>query len=88
MIVDDLRAVLVCSVDLAAEALGVSRNTAYTAIASGQFPVPVVRVSSRRIVVPTRPLLALLEQEEAAAVGDGSSLIPVGTTDQRFRRGE
>ncbi len=43
----------------AARLLGIGRNGAYEAIERGDFPVEVVRVG-RRIVVPARPLFALL----------------------------
>jgi excisionase family DNA binding protein len=49
----------VISVDEAAEALGVSRNTAYEAIKKGQLPH--IRVG-RRIVVPKLAFERLLEQ--------------------------
>lgn len=47
----------------AAELLGISRATAYTAVRDGSFPVPTIRVG-KRIVVPTKPLLDLLGLDE------------------------
>ena len=51
-----------------AELIGVSRNTAYeTARRDGALAgVPVIRVSGRRLVVPKRPLLAVLGVDETA----------------------
>ncbi|MFC5179397.1 helix-turn-helix transcriptional regulator [Nocardioides taihuensis] len=45
---------------MAASILGISRSLAYELIGRGEFPVPTVRLGSR-ILVPVRPLLALLE---------------------------
>jgi len=53
-------------VETAAGALGVSRSTAYEAIRCGSFPVRVVTVSRRKVVI-TASLVALLE-------GDGGAL--------------
>lgn len=47
-------------VKTAARALGVSRSTAYEAIRQGTFPVRVVPVSRRKVVI-TASLIALLE---------------------------
>jgi len=47
-------------VPTAAAALGVSRSTAYEAIRIGTFPVPVITVMSKKVVV-TAALIALLE---------------------------
>ena len=47
-------------VETAAAALGVSRSTAYEAIRTNSFPVRVITVSRRKVVV-TAQLLALLE---------------------------
>jgi hypothetical protein len=47
-------------VSKAAPALGISRATAYAAIASGQFPVKTIRVSSRLRVL-TADLVSVLE---------------------------
>jgi len=60
MTVDELRAMMVCSVAQSAEVLDISRNTAYDAIRTGTFPVEVIRIG-RRLLVPTAPLLRLLE---------------------------
>ena len=54
---------LTLTVDEAAEALGVSRSTAYSLVQRGELPS--VRLG-RRIVVPARRLLALLDGEPAA----------------------
>jgi excisionase family DNA binding protein len=43
----------------AARLLGIGRTHAYTLAASGQFPVPVIRLG-RIVRVPTAPLLELL----------------------------
>jgi hypothetical protein len=53
-----------CNVEVAAQALGISRASAYAAIASGDFPVAVIRVN-RRMKVIIHSLIAVLE-------GDGS----------------
>ena len=47
-------------VETAAAALGVSRSTAYEAIRCNAFPVKVVTVSRRKVVI-TASLVALLE---------------------------
>jgi helix-turn-helix protein len=49
-----------CNVEVAAQALGISRASAYAAIASGDFPVAVIRVN-RRMKVITHSLVAVLE---------------------------
>ena len=48
------------AVETAAAALGVSRSTAYEAIRTGTFPVRVITVSRRKLVI-TASLVALLE---------------------------
>jgi hypothetical protein len=48
----------------AARALGISRSSAYTAIASGDFPVATIRVS-RRLRVLTASLIRVLEDGDA-----------------------
>jgi excisionase family DNA binding protein len=55
------------TVEQAAEALGVSRGSAYEAVRTGQLPT--VRLG-RRVLVPIEGLRALLA---AASVADGSS---------------
>ncbi|HUG08896.1 MAG TPA: helix-turn-helix domain-containing protein [Acidimicrobiia bacterium] len=59
--------------------LGLSRNTAYEAARSGEIAgVPVISVG-RRLLVPRKPLLELLgEDEDPAAAGPStvSSRIP------------
>ena len=47
-------------VETAAAALGVSRSTAYESIRLGTFPVRVIAVSRRKVVI-TATLVALLE---------------------------
>ena len=44
----------------AASILGIGRTTAYTLVAAGEFPVPVVRVGARRYRVAVARLRALL----------------------------
>jgi hypothetical protein len=51
---------LATTVEVAAEVLGISRGAAYDAIRRGTFPVPVIKVSRRRWVVPTAHLLHVL----------------------------
>lgn len=53
-----------CDVSQAAEALGVSRASAYSAISTGQFPVAVIRVN-RRMRVLTADLIRVLEGSSA-----------------------
>jgi predicted site-specific integrase-resolvase len=48
------------AVEIAAKVLGVSRSTAYEAIRTGTFPVRVITVSRRKLVV-TASLVELLE---------------------------
>jgi hypothetical protein len=55
---------LTTTVEVAAEVLGVSRGAAYDAIRRGTFPVPVLKLSQRRWVVPTAPLLRALGLED------------------------
>ncbi len=50
------------SIEEAAEALGVSRATAYTA--AKEERIPAIRVSAGRIVVPTAALRRLLGLDE------------------------
>jgi hypothetical protein len=47
-------------VTTAGRVLGIGRATAYHLIARGAFPVPVVKVTRNRWIVPTAPLLKLL----------------------------
>lgn len=49
---------LVMTVDEAAEALGISRATAYTLANTGRLPV--IRISDRRLIIPKRALDELL----------------------------
>lgn len=46
------------TVEEAADLIGVGRTAAYEAVRQGLWPS--VRVTARRIVVPTQPLLAML----------------------------
>jgi excisionase family DNA binding protein len=57
-----------------AELLGVSRNTAYEQARSGQIAgVNVIRVGSR-LLVPRKPLLELLGEDEGPAEADPSTV--------------
>ena len=49
---------LTMTVDEAAEALGISRATAYTLAQQGRLPV--IRISDRRLIVPKKALDELL----------------------------
>ena len=67
----------VVDVPTAAEALGLSRTSAYELIRTGAWPTPVFRLG-RLIRVPTAPLLTLLGietvikvQEERSTAGQG-----------------
>ena len=51
---------LVCSVEAAAQALGIGRALAYRLIREQKFPVPVLKLGTRRLVVPLAPLEELL----------------------------
>jgi excisionase family DNA binding protein len=53
-----------CSVEEAAKILGISRNTAYDAVRSGQ--VPTVKIG-RRLLVPRAALERMLENAAPAA---------------------
>ncbi|WP_230205220.1 hypothetical protein [Parafrankia elaeagni] len=55
-------------VKTAGSALGMGLWKARALIRDGQFPVPVIRHGSRYIV-PTRPILALLDVEPAGVDG-------------------
>ena len=56
-----------------ARLLGVSRNTAYEAARSGSIAgVPVIQVG-RRLLVPRKPLLELLGEDEGPAEADPST---------------
>jgi predicted DNA-binding transcriptional regulator AlpA len=48
-------------IEEAAPFLGVGRSAAYIAAKNGQFPIPVIHIGARRIVVPTAALRRLLE---------------------------
>lgn len=52
------------TVELAGEVLGMGRSAAYDAVHRGTFPVPVLRITTRRWVVPTAALLRLLGLDE------------------------
>lgn len=54
------------SVEVAGEMLGMSRSAAYAAIQRDSFPVPVIKVSQRRWVVPTAGLLRVLGLDGAS----------------------
>ncbi|RDI21711.1 hypothetical protein [Lentzea flaviverrucosa] len=53
------------SVEVAGEILGMSRSAAYAAIHRDSFPIPVIKVSQRRWVVPTAGLLRVLQLDVA-----------------------
>ena len=57
------------SVEDAAEALGIGRSLAYDLARSGRFPVPVIRVG-RRLLVLRKPLERLLRLQEEAIDAD------------------
>lgn len=50
---------LTLTVPEVAKLLGLSENSAYTAIARGDFPLPVIRIG-RRLLVPRAKVHALL----------------------------
>ena len=58
---NDDNACFVYSVEAAARALRIGRTLAYELIRRGDFPVPVIRLGARRIVIPRAPLDELLE---------------------------
>ena len=53
-----------CSVEEAAKILGISRNTAYAAVQSGQLPIVKI---GRRFLVPRAALERMLEGAAPAA---------------------
>lgn len=55
---------LTVSVDVAAEALGISRSQAYGAIQRDEFPVQVIKISKRCWVIPTAHLIRVLGLED------------------------
>ena len=59
---DDLRGRATCSVDEAAAILGIGRSTAYAAVRDGSLPV--LRIS-KRLLVPTAKLLAMIGLDQA-----------------------
>ena len=54
------------SIPVAAALLGISRNSAYEAARTGNFPSPVLKINGR-YVVPTKPLLDALGLDELPA---------------------
>jgi hypothetical protein len=54
------------NVEVAAEILGIPRSTAYALAARGEFPVPVIKVSRRRWIVPTAHILTALGLDESS----------------------
>lgn len=56
---------LTMTVDEAAEALGISRATAYTLANTGRLPV--IRISDRRFIVPVKALNELLDSASKKA---------------------
>ena len=63
-ITERLRGRCTCSIEEAAEALGIGRSTAYAAAREGSLPVLKVR---NRLLVPTAKLLAMLGVEPEQA---------------------
>jgi excisionase family DNA binding protein len=59
---EDLRGRHTCSIDEAANLLGIGRSTAYAAARDGSLPV--LRISGR-LLVPTAKLLVLLGYEDS-----------------------
>ncbi|WP_231513527.1 helix-turn-helix domain-containing protein, partial [Mycobacterium paragordonae] len=59
------------SIDEAAEILGISRGFAYAMAKSGDLPV--IRLSSTRMRVPTAKLLAMLEGEDGTPADQGGA---------------
>jgi len=55
---------LIVTVDVAAEAMGITRSKAYDAIHRGTFPMPVLKISKRCWLVPTASLLKVLGLED------------------------
>ena len=49
------------SIEAASRALGISRGLGYDLAARGEFPVPVIRLGQRRMVVAKTALERLLE---------------------------
>lgn len=47
----------------AADVIGIGHSTAYAAVRTNEFPVPVIKIGGR-YVVPTKPLLDLLGIQE------------------------
>ena len=58
---EDLKDRAVLTVDETAETLGISRNSAYKAVAEGQ--IPAIRVG-KRILVLRKPLTKMLEDPD------------------------
>lgn len=58
---DDLaRLPVVLDLPTAARLLGIGRTAAYETVRDGRWSTPVIRLSSRKIRVPSAPLLDLL----------------------------
>jgi len=51
---------LTLNIPEAAELLGISRVLGYELVARGEFPVPVIRLGAKRIVVSRRAIMELL----------------------------
>ena len=58
------------NIDEAAQTLGVSRLTLYSAIRNGESPVPVIKIG-KRLVVPKAALAKLLSGEDASGSVEG-----------------
>jgi len=70
----------------AAAVLGIGRTLAYELVATGQFPVPVIRAGTR-VIVPVAPLLKLLHADDPSAVEAGGAT-DIGAGGRLDRGGE
>jgi hypothetical protein len=74
------------SLATAAAVLGIGRTLAYELVATGQFPVPVIRADTR-VVAPVAPLLKLLHAEDPQPAEPGAAT-DVGAGARLDRGGE
>lgn len=56
------------TVDEASRILGISRATAYALARQGRLPA--IRISDRRLIVPVKSLMAMLEGQASKEVSD------------------
>jgi hypothetical protein len=63
-LIERLRANPTVKFKVAAEALGMTESGAYRLRKADKFPVPVIEVGPRTHLVPTRPLLELLGEDD------------------------